>query len=175
MTGLAILLALFFAGQEAPAASHARVTRAMLAGVEKSFDGRLLRANTPDSFDLLGTTRGVYLDGYGAVFSAELNLIVTPNLSPFHPAFTKLEISRIHTRKVQRLPMLKQSMREMLVSSASALENLPPNEQIVLAVSLFHYSWEDSSGIPSQIVMQAERQKLLSNATRDSAIHEVEF
>ena len=175
MNGLAVFLALFFAGQGTPVSSHARVTRAALAGIEKTFDGRFLRANAPDSFDLLGATRGVYLEGYGAVFSAELNLIVTPNLSPFHPAFTAQEKSRIHARKVERLPLLKRNMRDMLLASAASLENLPPNEQIVLAVSLFHYSWEDSSGIPSQIVMQAERQKLLGNATRENAIREVEF
>jgi hypothetical protein len=52
---------------------------------------------------------------------------------------------------------------------------MPPGEQVVLAVSLFHYSWEDYSGLPGQIVMQAERQKLLSNATRETAIRTVEF
>jgi hypothetical protein len=173
MNGLAILLAFFLAGQEAPPAAHARVTRGALASVEKTFDGRL--AYTADAFDLLGPTRGVYLEGYGAVFSTELNLIVSPNLSPFHPAFSKIEIARIHERKVQRLPLLKQKMREMLVASAASLENLPPSERVVLAVSLFHYSWEDYSGLPSQIVMQAERQKLLSNATRETAIRTVEY
>jgi hypothetical protein len=172
MSGLAILLALFFAGQEAPVA-HPRVTRAAVASLEKNFDGRFGRAY--DSFDLLGATRGVYLEGYGAVFSSELNLIVSPNVNPFHQSFTKIEIARIHDRKVQRLPLLKQQMREMLVASAVSLENLPPTEQVVLAISLFHYSWEDYSGLPSQIVMQAERQKLLSNATRETAIRTVEF
>lgn len=175
MSGLAILLALLFAGQEAPPPPHARITRAALAGLEKSFDSRIARGNTPDSFDLLGPTRGVYLEGYGVVFSTELNLIVSPNLNPFHQSFTKMEIARIHDRKMQRLPLLQQSMREMLVSSAVALENLPPSEQVVVAVTLFHYSWEDASGMPSQIVMQAERQKLLSAATRDTAIRTVEY
>jgi hypothetical protein len=175
MNGLAILLALFFAGQEAPPVSHPRVTRAALASVEKAFDGRFARAYTIDAFDLLGTTRGVYLDGYGAVFSSELNLIVSPNINPFHQAFTKAEIARVHDRKVRQLPVLRDKMREMLVASAASLENLPPGEQVVLAISLFHYSWEDYSGLPSHIVMQAERQKLLNNATRATAIRMVEF
>ena len=174
MSALAVLLAFLFAGQ-APPASPARVTRAALADLEKSFDGHIEQANTADPFDLLGTTRGVYLEGYGAVFSAEVNLIVSPNLSPFHQRFTKQEIARIHERKLQRLPLLKQNMRDMLVTSAVKLENLPPNEQVVVAVSLFHYSWEDNSGIPGQIVMQAERRQLLSTATRETAVHTQEF
>lgn len=172
MNALAILLAFFFAGQT-PA--HTRITRGALASIEKDFDGRLTRVGGPDSFDLLGPTRGVYVEGYGVVFSSEVNLILSPNLSPFHQQFTKIEIARIHDRKLQRLPLLKQDMRQMLASSAASLENLPPNEQVVVAVTLFRYSWEDSNGLPQQIVMQAERQKLLGNATRESAIREVEF
>ena len=174
MTGFAIILALLF-GAQAAQPPPSRITRAALSGLENNFDGRFQRANATDPFDLLGTTRAVYLDGYGVVFSAELNLIVTPNLNPFHQVFTSAEKARIHERKLQRLPLLKQNMREMLIASAVSLENLPPSEQVVLAVTLFHYSWEDSSGLPAQIVMQAERQKLLSNATRETAIRAVEF
>jgi len=171
MNAIAILLAFFFAGQEA--APHPRITRAELAVIEHDFDNRL--AYSADAFDLLGPTRGVYLEGYGVVFSSELNLVVSPNLSPFHQSFGKAEIARIRDRKLQRLPVLKQKMREMMVTAAAQLENLPPSEQVVVAISLFHYSWEDYNGLPSQIVMQAERQKLLSNATRETAIREVEF
>jgi hypothetical protein len=174
MSALALLLAFFFGGQPATL-EQPRVSRTALAAVEKTFDQRLEKASITDPFDLLGTTRGVYLEGYGAVFSAELNLIVSPNLSPFHQRFTKQEIARIHDRKLQRLPLLKQNMREMLIASAATLENLPPSEQVVLAISLFHYSWEDTAGIPGQIVMQAQRQQLLSSATRESAIRTQEF
>ena len=67
MNVLAVLLAFFFAAQEAPPASHARIARAALASVEKNFDGRFARAYTPDAFELLGPPRGVYLEGSGAV------------------------------------------------------------------------------------------------------------
>ena len=173
MTGFALILALLF-GAPAPQ-STPRITRAALSVLEKTLDGRFQKINATDPVDILGNTRAVYLAGYGAVFSAELSLIVTPNLNPFHQFFTAQEKARIHERKLQRLPVLRQTMREMLISSAASLENLPPNEQVVLAVTLFHYSWEDPSGIPAQIVMQAERQKLLSNSTRESSIRTVEF
>jgi hypothetical protein len=172
MTGLAIVLALLFGAQAPPAT---RITRAVLSGLEKNFDHRFQKASVTDPSELLGSTRGVYLEGYGVVFSAELNLIVTPNLNPFHQVFTAQEKARIHERKLERLPLLKQNMRELLIASAVSLENLPPSEQVVLAVTLFRYSWEDASGLPAQIVMQAERQKLLSNATRETAIRAVEF
>src|ERR1700722_12406620 len=173
MTGLAVVLALLF-GAQAPQPA-ARLTRAVLSGQEKNFDHGFQKASVTDPFELLGPTRGVYLEGYGVVFSSELCLIVTPNVNPFHQVFTAQEKACIHERKLQRLPLLKQDMREMLIASAVSLENLPPSEQVVLAVTLFRYSWEDSSGLPAQIVMQAERQKLLSNATRETAIRTVEF
>jgi hypothetical protein len=43
---------------------------------------------------------------------------------------------------------------------------------------LFYYKWEDTAGLPSQILMQAERQKLLdvqlgraSRSSVDAIIH----
>jgi hypothetical protein len=173
VTGLAVILGLLFAGP--PPMQPPRVTRGALAALESNFDQRFEKFNIADPFDLLGTTRGVYLEGYGVVFSAELNLVVTANPSPFRPPFTKQDIARLHAHKLERLPLLKQTMREMLVSAAASLESLPPNEQIVLAVTLFHYSWEDSSGLPGQIVMQAQRQQLLNSATRETAIHTEEY
>jgi hypothetical protein len=56
-------------------------------------------------------------------------------------------------------------MREMLVDAAGSLDTVPPREQVVLAVSLFSHAWEDTSGLPSQIVMQAERKALLAFKT----------
>ena len=67
----------------------------------------------------------------------------------------------VHARKVQNLPILGRNMREMLVASAASLDTVPATEQVAVAVSLFYFSWEDRSGLPAQIVMRAERQKLL--------------
>jgi len=174
MNLLALLGALLFAGPFVSGQSP-RITRADLAGIERGMDLKLERASIAEPYDLLGPTRGVYIEGYGVVFSSELNLIISANLSPFHPSFTKQEIERVHDRKAQRMPALRQHMRQLLIDAAASLENLPPNEQVVLAVTLFHYKWEDYSGLPSQIVMQAQRQQLLNNETRESAIRVQEF
>ena len=52
-------------------------------------------------------------------------------------------------------------MKEMLVASAQSLDTVPLDEKIVVGVTLFHYSWEDVSGVPAQIVMQAQRRLLV--------------
>jgi hypothetical protein len=41
------------------------------------------------------------------------------------------------------------------------LDPVPPTEKIAIGVTLFYYKWEDSSGLPRQIVMSAEKQQLL--------------
>ncbi len=147
------------------AADGPRVTRAALAAVEKLFDRRLEKDVIDNPFSLLGMTRGVYLAGYGAVFSAEVNLVSGPTISPFRPQLTKEEIARLRQRKLERLPVLRRAMREMLVSAAGSLDNVPLEERIVLGVSLFHHSWEDSAGLPAQIVMQAQRKTLVEFQT----------
>jgi hypothetical protein len=156
-----------------------RVGLTAIRAMEQSFDKRVLTASTESPFDLLGTTRGVYLAGYGAVFTAEVNLMVTTNITPFLQKIPKDYVVKVHTQKLQRVPLLKQTMRESMLAMAASLDGVPANENIVLGVSLVYFTkWEDTTGLPSQIIMQAERQKLLdvqlgraSRSSLDSSIH----
>ena len=118
-------------------AAAPRVKRPALAAMERSFDGRLEKLGAEDSFMLLGNTRGVYLEGYGAVFTAEVNLFQGPTITPFRQSISKEDVTRVHARKVQQLPGLKRKMREMLSDSAASLDTVPANERIALGVSLF--------------------------------------
>ncbi len=138
-----------------------RVTRAAVAAMEKSFDRRLQLVGIEDPFYILGDTRGIYVDGFGVVFSTELNLIASAAPSPFRPAYTKEEIEKIRQKKTQRLEALKQNMREMLISSAASLDAISTGEQVVLGVTLFYYNWENTNGLPRQVVMQASKKALL--------------
>ena len=61
-----------------------RVPRQTLTDVERHFDTKLASVGgANDPIDLLGAARGIYLDGYGLVLTAEASLIVTPGLNPF--------------------------------------------------------------------------------------------
>jgi hypothetical protein len=156
---LALLLATALGTAQRP-----RVTRVALEAMEKTFDQRVLRFDLNDPFDLLGSTRGVYLEGYGAVFTAEVNLVASAVITPFRPAPDREQIERLRQKKQERVALLKKHMREMLLNLAASLEAVPPSEQIALGVSVFYFSWEDRSGLPSQILMQARRQTLLDLA-----------
>jgi hypothetical protein len=161
MKGIAVVAVLLAAVLPAIPAEKPAVTRAALAALEASFDGRVASLGQEEPFDLLGSTRGIYLEGFGVVFTTELSPIVTPHTSPFLPSISKEMAERIHQKKLERIPRLKQAMREMLVSAAAALGALPAGERIAVGVTLFYYSWEDRSGLPSQILMQAPKSSLL--------------
>lgn len=149
-----------------------RVTHPSIAALEKSFDRRLERdVLEGDAMQLLGMTRGVYIDGFGIVYSAEVNLAPITGISPFHPELTKDDLARTRERKLKRIPVLKQAMRSMLVDSAASLDAMPGEEQVVIGVSLTRHPRENIAGIPSQIVMQAQKRVLLDFQTgkRDRA------
>jgi len=137
------------------------VNRASLEPLEHRFDQRIESFDISDPFYLLGNTRGVYLESYGAVFTAELNLVAGTATSPFMPKYTEVQKEQLRAKKQQRLPGLKKLMRDMMVDSALALDTIPPEQQIAVGVSLFYYSWENRGGLPAQIVMQAKRQSMV--------------
>lgn len=148
------------AGLAGSGAAGPRVTRALLKDVEKTMDRRLERI-LDSPYDLLGMTRGVYLENLGAVFTAEVALIAAPTITPFRPEISQEVKVEVHKKKIGRLPMLRQTMREMLVASAASLNAVPPQEKMVLGITLFNHSWEDKTDLPNQILMQASRQTLL--------------
>ena len=145
-----------------------RVSRATLAAMEKSLDDRVTRLWDDNPFLLLGTTRGVYLEGYGAVFTAEVNLVASP-AGLMHPVLTKDELERYRQKKVDRIPLLVKALRQALASSAASLDTVPAEEQIVIVAFLSHYPWEDPNGVRVQVTVQAQKKKLLE-AQRAGAV-----
>lgn len=138
---------------------RSRVRRSSLVAMEQSFDQRLTRL-ADDPYLLVGNARGLYLDGYGSVFTAEVSLANGPGLSPFHTP-TREDMARIRAKKLERLPALRQCMRDALLAAAASIDDTPANEQIVVAVSLINRPGEDTSGIPGQILMQGVKSQLL--------------
>jgi hypothetical protein len=141
----------------------ARIAPGTFTGLEKRFNQRLAGLfGADDPLDLLGNTRGVYLDGYGAVFTAEASLVVTPTLTPFRTKITKDLADSVRQKKIQRLPILKAAMKQMLHDMASTFIQVPPNEQMVLIVRFYYEPWEDMNGMPSQVVMRADHKSAMA-------------
>lgn len=150
----------------------ASVSRTTITAAEESLNRRLKALVPGEPYLVLGEAHGVYLDNFGAVFTASVNLVEGPNVSPFRQAISAKERADLRQRKLDRLPKLRDVMREALVVSAAMLDTVPINEQIVVSVSLPRYHWEDTVGVPSQIVMQASRLALVNlqvNPPKDGA------
>jgi len=169
----ALAAAIWAASTEKP-----HVKRASLTAMEVSFDRRLERLSD-DPYLLVGLTRGIYLEGYGAVFTSEVSLANGLAPSPFRPAITKEDIAKIRAKKLERLPALRQSMRDMLLAAAASLDEVPAGEQIVFGVSLLYRPEEDRSGLPGQILLQGTKAKLLDaklgRISLDQAVQSREF
>ena len=53
-------------------------------------------------------------------------------------------------------------MREALLQAGAGLTKIGADERVALAVSLFHFPWEDLTQLPKQVVMTGARDELAS-------------
>jgi hypothetical protein len=144
------------------AATEARVSRSNILAVESAINEKF-SVRTADPYDLLGPARGTYLEGYGALFTIEVDLVNAGSvaLSPFKQTITPEELAGLHDRKVKKLAVLKDSMRTILLNASGTLDGLPLNERVAMEAILFNYTWENGRGLPHRVFMSAEKQKLL--------------
>jgi hypothetical protein len=172
-TGLAVLLlsALPAWSQAAkPAASVApklppvvratHIPATSIRELERFFNYRLsgLVKDVDNPAELMGDTRGVQMEDYGVVFSAEVSLVLTPAITPFMQKIPPELAARIRQFRVDRLPALKAAMKEMMRSVATATApQVPATQQVVLAVRLYYGPWEDTTGMPKEVIMRATR------------------
>jgi hypothetical protein len=168
---LAVPFLLLVVAASAIASDAPRVPRTTLAAAEKSLDNRFAGLWSDNPFIMLGPTRGVYLEGYGAVFTAEVNLVAGPQISIIMQAPTKQSIAEHRQKKIARIPELKKAMEKALADTAAspAMAAVPPDEQIVLVAFLSHFPWEDLAGVPSQIMMQGSKKKLMEAQPKGGA------
>jgi hypothetical protein len=147
--------------------------------MEKSLDERIARLWPDNPLALTGRARGIYLEGYGAVFTTEINT-ASEGISLMHTSLTQQEKDHVHHLKIDRVPQLKKVLEDALVESAAALDSVPLDEQIVIEVDLDRYTWEAAGGYPAEILLQATRRKLLDvkqakGAGMDLAIRITEY
>jgi hypothetical protein len=170
----ALLFACAVISRPVRAAEPAHVPLAKVINTEKLISTQLAGMYPDEPFFLIGTTRGVYLNGFGVVFSAEINLATGPSLSPFKPTISKEEIAHHREKKESRLPVLRNRLYEIVGQMGNYLDTLPTNEEFVLVVTLLKYPWEDTSGMPTQIILRVPRAKLLEaqrlNAKPESVV-----
>jgi hypothetical protein len=127
--------------------------------LEKEMNTRISATGGADPCTVLGQTRGLYVSGLGAVFTAEVELSVTPGgIGLFQGAASPEQKAKIHKTKLAHVPLLQQTMRDMaLLLAASPLLKLSDSDQVVVAVRLVYRPWEDITGLPGQLVVRLDR------------------
>jgi hypothetical protein len=152
------------------AATESRVSRASILLVEGAINEKF-SARASEPYDLLGNARGTYVEGYGTVFTLEVDLVNAGSLalSPFRPKISQEEIDGLHDRKVKQLVVLKESMRNLMMNASVTLDGLPPNEHIAMEAILFNFSWENARGLPHRVFMTVEKQKMLEARTNHAS------
>ena len=155
-----LLLVVAIPAAAEPRADEAEVRR-QLVEAERSIDHSFRNLKDSSPMPLTGITRGAYVQGFGAVFSLQVSLIPMPGLNPFRPTVSDEEKRDLNIRKRQRLEDLELRARKILVEQGNRLTRVPLDEKVALIVSLLQYSWEDLSGLPAQMVMQAPRRVLV--------------
>lgn len=155
-----VLLAVPLCAAAIYAATAPRVSGNVLKTVETSIDERVKNLWPDNLFSVIRLTRGLYLEGYGAVFTVDVSPVLSTT-SMMHPTVTKEEILRAHKVRIERVAQLKQAMRLAVADAAASLDPVPENDQITLVVYLAYHSWEDVSGTPAQMTFQGKKKALL--------------
>jgi hypothetical protein len=133
-----------------------------IARLEAGFEDSVKSLDPKDPFVLLGACSGVYVKGYGVVFTTPLDLISTPRVTPFAQAISKVQADRVREAKLAHVPILREALRKSLMEAARTLTSLPENEKVVVTARIFYLDWESRAGMPSQIVLSATRQAALA-------------
>lgn len=132
-----------------------------LGALEKEMDARLSATGTPINDPCVvqgGGTRGLYIDGFGAIFTSDVDLVNTPSFGIFNTSISGEQRASVHKRKLAHVQLLQQTMRDMVLSlSGAPTLKLGETDQVVVAVRMVYRPWEDLTGLPGQMVMRLDR------------------
>jgi hypothetical protein len=173
MKNFKILPLLLAAALTVSAAGPPRVTRDSLAAGESILNDSLRKLWS--DLGVIGTTRGVYLEGYGVVYTAEVTL-VTASISMMQPSVSPEQMKQLGILKQKRIPELKNAMKQTLVTLANSLNTVGPDEQVSIGLLLLKYPGETKPA--TQVVLQGSKRKLLEAqgaAALDQVIRVTEY
>ncbi len=153
-------------------AAESPVSLKSIQAVEGSLNDAF-RANTPDPYSIMGLARGTYIDNYGTLFTAEVQLIGVMPPNPFKPVISDQERESLHDRKLKKLSVLRQTMQSQMLNASKVLDGLPLNERVAMEITLFTFTFENSKDMPKRIFMTAEKGKLLEAAGKNADLSTV--
>ena len=105
---------------------------------------------------VLRAPRGAYLEGYGAVFSAEASLYRIRPLTPFSPkTYSRQELDEAYQAALDRVERLKQDLRQAVAEHGSVLGQLKPDHTLAVIVHLYNGVADPGRPYPAQLIFKA--------------------
>jgi hypothetical protein len=157
-----------------PCVNGPKINPQSFTNLESRFDSSLNSLNDRNPIDLLGGTRALYLRDYGLTLTAEISLVQTPTINPFRKEISEAEKARIHQRKLDQLPRLKQAMRDMVKTSALTLAGAVGIQgmegsglQVAVSVKVLYLKWEDTTGLPGQMTMKGDLKNAIAGVLQE--------
>jgi len=132
-----------------------------VADLEVKMKDTIIISGGTSPFVLIGLPRGVYVSGIGAIYTCEIELSPTPT-PLFQTTINPDQKAQTHQRKTAQLPRWMQVMKDLTKMTATSLASMPDSEQVIVSARLVYRAWEDTSGLPGQIVMRADRRSALN-------------
>ena len=124
-----------------------------------------VRQRFEQPFLVLQESKGAYLEGYGVVFTMEINLYPLRWRYPFAAApYSEKELTTARTQKLARMKDLETLIRDLLRDHGMGLNFLPPDENVAVVVHLFNQA--EHHDLPSQLAVQVKKQWLQEAAGR---------
>lgn len=161
IAGLALIMT---ATAAQPVSTQSGPPASEMGAEQKACDGAIRAFSIDAPVDQLLPTHGTYVEGYGAVFVTDVNLISLPPLWGFGGHIAPGEFKRIHDTKLKRLPAVRQLMTQMLLDASKSLTHLTPDEGILLHFNFYYLDQEDRGGLPKSMSVQGKKKDLLDAA-----------
>lgn len=143
------------------AMANGRVDRAQTFAIERQFTDRALALWGDDRYMFFKLPEAYSVDHFGILMTADVNLAPGPALMAFRGPITKQEIVDHKHTVLQRMPKFRQFLKSELIDAAAMFPGEPETGRISIAVTIYHFSWEDTGDIPTQIVVQGVKKDLL--------------
>lgn len=119
----------------------------------------MLQQTFPDPFAVLEKPKGVYLEGFGDVFSFEVDIATVKRPNPFSSVRSTPEEERRFFN--EQFPRLKDVMIKTLAEHGDSLTTVEPDENIALVAQLFSSGFLSRPLTLKTVVVRTTRQNLV--------------
>jgi len=157
LLGSVISLLLAFSLPAQPPATDYAALRGQMRVLEKVVD-EILGQTFSSPFGLLEKTKGAYLEGFGVVFTLQVNLYSLRITNPMAVRpLTPEELEKVQQIKRERIATIKRVLPRLLADHTGSLRALKEEDSVAVVVHLFDVNPPAGKPLPAQLVLQVKK------------------